>query len=101
MRAASVYSRLQALMEVRAVEIDGLDLSAKYGAMAACHRLAIKAAAEEEAALVFLSPDALCADGTLAHALDVAATGKRAVMVAGLRVIKETFLPWFLETHYS
>src|SRR5207237_5452629 len=54
-----------------------------------------------EAALIFLSPDGLCSDGTFAHALNLAAEGKRAVMLTGIRAVKETFLPWYVQNAYS
>jgi hypothetical protein len=97
--AAPVLGRVRDLLDVEIVRIDDVDLTDKWGAMSEFHRRAVVAAANEDAALVFLGPDAIWGDGSLAHAIEAAASGKRAVMVMGLRAVKETFLPWY-ERHF-
>jgi len=74
----------------------------KYRALTKCHERAIKEAADEKAAIIFLQSDLIWPDETFANLKKIAQGGKRGVMVAAsLRVVKETFVPAFLESFYS
>ena len=53
------------------------------------HNQAIKEADAENAALIFLSPDFIVADGTLMRLIQLRQTGIRAVMVLTLRLAEE------------
>lgn len=59
--------------------------SMRYAIMNAMHSVAIERAAATDATLVFLAPDAVFADGTLAHARELVFDGKRVVMLPGAR----------------
>ncbi len=73
----------------------------KYFVMNHCHRHAIRAARETpDVAFVFLSPDAIYSDGSFTNMLRIAQSGKRAIMVPGLRLVKDTFTPMFLRNYY-
>jgi hypothetical protein len=89
------------VVNVRFEFLDDIDRSNKHGAMAESHRRAVVDANRVEAMIMFLAPDVLCSDGTFAHAIDAASNGKRAVMVAGLRAVKETCLPWLRERYQA
>jgi hypothetical protein len=94
--AHPAWRRLQALLAAELVimpeEPPGGDAIAR---MTACHRLAIARAADEDAGLIFLAPDTVMAEGTLAHVRRVADSGKRVLMCTGVRLTAETFLPAF------
>ena len=70
-----------------------LDVGDKYASMSACHGKAVAAAAEVGATLIVLCPDAVLSEGALARCAMLAGSGKRAVMLPGLRTVKETFAP--------
>ncbi|MGD9973841.1 MAG: hypothetical protein AB7S77_12350 [Desulfatirhabdiaceae bacterium] len=93
------YVNLSRIMTTEIHLIDGLDLNFKYQAMAECHKQAIQRADREGCAMIFLSPDAICSDGTFMNVVNLAEKGIRAIMVAGIRVAKETFIPSFLAQH--
>ncbi len=96
-----VFSKLAGIMSAEIVLIDDVNVEIKHSAQMECHRRAIRAADRDGAILVFLSPDSIWSDGTFANLARLAAAGKRAVMVAGIRLVKETFVPVFLEGYYS
>lgn len=93
------YAKLSEIMTTDIHIIDGLDLKSKYQAMAECHKRAIQKANMEECAIIFLSPDAICSDGTFMNIVKLAEKGIRAVMILGVRVTKETFIPSLLNQH--
>ncbi len=64
----------------------------RYKMMTACHRRAIAEAAGERAVLIFLSPDIVLSDGTMAALVRRHAAGARAVLSTGLRLSRETFM---------
>ncbi len=87
------FERLRALVAVDFKVIDatlGID---KYSAMSGIHHRVLAAAAFEQAAIVWLVPDAVWSDGALRTVARAARAGKRAVMQPALRVVKETALP--------
>lgn len=60
--------------------------------MIACHRRAAADAAKEDRALMFLAPDFVLAEGTIAGLVRVHRSGARAVMSMNLRLSREAFL---------
>jgi len=69
-----------------------LEVKGPHEAMNAFHRHAINCAAENNAYLVFLAPDALISDGTLPALERYASDGKQCVLVSGIRTVKENIV---------
>jgi hypothetical protein len=91
---------LDALRKVLPVEIVEAALPPSGGqhhenisVMTRLHGLSIGHAGEAGAALVFVSPDSLYGDGAFATIAELARSGKRAVMVPALRLVREDFIP--------
>ncbi len=61
--------------------------------MTQMHRVAINSANLADARLVILPPDQIYSDGVFEKIIEHAKRGKRAVMINGIRVVKETFVP--------
>lgn len=78
-------------VDVVAVSMTGVDGN-RYKRMTACHSHAAGDAAEAEAALIFLAPDHVLAESTLAALIRLHASGKRAVLSTGVRLSREGFL---------
>jgi hypothetical protein len=95
-RRSSAFIHLANILPTEIVLIDDIELITKYGAMAEAHRRAIQAADREHAAIVFISPDQIWADGTFVNLWELALAGKRVVLVATPRLTKETTVPAFL-----
>jgi len=100
-KISPAFLKLSGIMSSEIALIDDVNIENKYSALIECHRRAIRAAGNDCAALVFLSPDVIYADGTFTNLTRLAAAGNRAVMVATIRLVKETFVPVFLERCYS
>jgi hypothetical protein len=60
--------------------------------MIACHRRAAADAAIGERALIFLAPDFVLAEGTIAALVRIHSGGARAVLTANLRLLREEFV---------
>ncbi len=97
------YVRLCTIIRAEFVSIDrvadfdrAMSPEEKYHAMSECHRMAIEDAAKNKAAIIFVSPDCLQSDGTFSSLLRLSASGKRAVVMPALRVVRETFVPQLL-----
>jgi hypothetical protein len=58
-----------------------------------CYRAATREASDAGAAIIYLIPDMIFADGGLAAIARFLGQGKRAVLVAGLRTVKESIVP--------
>lgn len=96
--------RLDALRRVLKVDVVNVDMteadrSAKprerwntHKRMIACHRRAAADAAIEGRALIFLAPDFVLAEGTIAGLVRLHSGGARAVLTANLRLSREAFL---------
>ena len=96
--------RLDALRRVLPVDVVDVDMteadrSAKprerwntHKRMIACHRRAAADAAIEERALIFLAPDFVLAEGTIAGLVRLHSRGARAVLTANLRLSREALL---------
>jgi hypothetical protein len=100
-RQSPIYARVTEAVAVEIERLDDIDLGRKYSAMSECHRRAIRAADEAGAALVFLSPDLIWSDGTFKRLWEHAQGGTRVVMIGSIRVTKETFVPEFMDRHFS
>ena len=95
--ASPVLGRVRRLLPVDVVEVDLTELDRQanpnvYKMMTACHRRAAADAARVEAALIFLAPDFVLAEGTLAALVRRHASGARAILTANLRLSRERFL---------
>jgi hypothetical protein len=92
--AMPILSALAGFMKIRITEVPGDDVTDqnKYKRMNYGHRLAIERSAEIDSVLLFLAPDAVFADGTLALARTLVETGKRAVLITGQRAASEPFV---------
>lgn len=66
-----------------------------------CNRVGIAAADERGAAMIFLNPDVVIADGGIRALASLLARGKRAIQVLGIRLVKETVIPALLEGYSS
>ena len=104
MKAHPTYNRLADLMPVEFKLIDeDVDLKrladTKYQTMNAMHRHFIQEAQAQNCALFFLQPDVIVGDGSFKNLLSIVETGKRAIMVSGPRLTKETVMPWILKNY--
>ena len=82
-------------VDVVAIDLTEPDADAnpnRYKMMTACHRRAVADAAAVDAALIFLAPDFILGEGTLAGLVRLHAGGARAVLTANLRLSRESFL---------
>lgn len=85
----AIFQQLCAYIQVDFVEIETPAVCDKIHRMNTCHRQAIQDAASEDAALVFLCPDILVSDCMFEKILASVSSGKRAIMVLSVRVLKE------------
>lgn len=96
-------NELREIMPVEIIKLDALPIfdeykiSSDYGqvltAMTRCHSMAISSANSDDAILIFLGPDAVFSEGTMARTLEIARSGKRVVAIPWIRVTRETFAP--------
>lgn len=91
--ASPAWQRAGELAQTEICEIAESPQLAHHTRMTMCHRHAVADAAREDAALVFLAPDAIWSDGTFAHVARQVDQGWRGVLVAGLRVKRDVFTP--------
>src|SRR5688572_30326288 len=85
------------IVEVDLAELDPQANPNTYKMMTACHRRAVADAAAAEAALIFLAPDFVLAEGAIAGLVRIHAAGARAVLTANLRLARESFLAAWAE----
>jgi hypothetical protein len=64
----------------------------RYKMMTDCHRRAVAEAANADAALIFLAPDFVLAEGTIETLVRLHAAGSRAVLSANLRLARHQFV---------
>jgi hypothetical protein len=91
-RASAVYARLRTLISVDIVYLYRLDEN-KYVTSSECYRTAMRDAAFEHSAAVYLIPDMIIADGGIRSVIQLLRAGRRAVLVMGLRALKESLVP--------
>ncbi|VAX26112.1 hypothetical protein MNBD_NITROSPINAE02-646, partial [hydrothermal vent metagenome] len=99
------YSRIRRIMKVKTIPVDELATPDNHGAsqyegslisMRKCHMMATEEGLGEEAAMVYLAPDAVWSEGTLSRMREITRSGKRALLLSGLRVTKDDFQSKFL-----
>lgn len=90
-------ARLSQLMGVRVTLLDQYLTGDAFETLQICHRLAIAEAMAEDAALCFLAPDTVWSDGSLHQVATRTASGARAIMIPGLRLTRESFVPAMAE----
>ncbi|MDD5593417.1 MAG: hypothetical protein PHG97_01580, partial [Candidatus Margulisbacteria bacterium] len=101
-KLSPAFERLSKLMPVEFILMDGSKGGGnKYRLWSEYNRQAVAAAQKKGAGMIFLPSDQIYADGSFKRLLEIARTGKKAVMVAGLRVIKEELMPLLLKKFYS
>lgn len=95
-RAHPQFHRLNELVKVEIVCIDEqADISGHqnvYETMNACHLDFISRSERAKAAMIFFSPDAFWSNESLRYTLDQVESGKRAILIAGVRAKKEAVL---------
>ena len=84
------------IVEIEVSELEGAakpgQVRNSYKMMIECHRRAVADAAEAEAALIFLAPDFVCAEGTMETLVRIHAAGSRAVLSTNLRLARHEFI---------
>ncbi|MDD5428965.1 MAG: hypothetical protein PHI58_07035 [Candidatus Omnitrophica bacterium] len=93
--ASDAFKKISGMMDTDVVMIENKDFTEKYTVMSECHKKAIRSAGLDSAAIIFVAPDAIFSEGAISRMVSLAESGKRAVMIAGIRVSKDTFLPEF------
>src|SRR5688572_14439917 len=87
------FRSVEEIVPVDFVIIDADLKRDKYSVLTHIHRQVMEQALAEQAAIVWLVPDAIWSDGSLAVASRAAARGRRAVMQPAIRVRKAEVLP--------
>jgi hypothetical protein len=96
--ASAALAEVGRVMPVDVIAVDAAEFDGKakpgqirnrYKMMTACHRRAIADAAGDLAALIFLSPDMVLAEGTMAALTRIHGAGARAVLSTGVRLGRE------------
>ena len=93
MSQAASFQRLQAVIPTRIELIDDLYRGHAYAAMTECHNRGLALGRGQDCVFVFLSPDSLWSDGSFRAMHHLMESGKRAVLMAGPRVVAEQVLP--------
>jgi hypothetical protein len=83
---APAFKRLEKLMPVSIRRIDGMPGGHPYSTMSACHERGMRECKDIDAAFIFSPPDHVWADGAFRAMQRLLADGKRAVLVAALRM---------------
>lgn len=98
-QASPLFGTLNAMLRIEVSIVKDSDIKAhrKYGVMTSVHRNAIVQANETDTPLIFLGPDAIVPDGVLARTVQIAKSGKRALMASSYRMTKETYVPAMLQ----
>ena len=90
-RSSSAFAALSRHVEVQFRPITKVDAN-PYIASSSCYRTATIEAAAAQALIYYLIPDMILADGSMRSISQSLEQGKRAVMVAGMRVAKDSFV---------
>jgi hypothetical protein len=91
--ASSIFMSLSSIIRPEFVEAAWFEEDLSYYLKASRgHQEAAKIAAQHGAYCVYLVPDMLMSNGALHFLLKMASAGKQAVMVPGIRVVRETIL---------
>ncbi len=100
LRQQDIFSRLTKFIDTKVITVDKIHSDDKFSPLMDFHNQAIMEADAENAALIFLSPDFIIADGTLSRLIKLWQKGYRAVMVLTLRLIEETVKEELLNKYY-
>ncbi|NNN20351.1 MAG: hypothetical protein HKL84_10970 [Acidimicrobiaceae bacterium] len=98
-RNADGFKLLTRLVSTEVIEFTGLDEGDRYEQLIRCHRDALLRAHADDAAVIFLAPDALLSDGSLGRLRELIADDIPVVAIPGPRVTIETFLSDFLRDY--
>lgn len=98
-RNSTVFSELERIVPVEIHLIEDLNKN-PYQLMSACHKRAICYANSIDAAIIFLTPDCIISDGSLANLQRLANQHIRVVSTVGLRIKKEAVVS-LVETRYK
>lgn len=98
-RSSEIFRKLSGLVETRFDLIDATEMEDPYLKMSHCHRMAIAEAGRLRRPVIFLSPDTVLSRGALARLGSLASQGFEAVLLPGIRVTAETFLPALESAH--
>jgi hypothetical protein len=106
---SSVFRKLSEIIFTKIILIDGFGevihkgivSGDKHKVLAQCYRESLQIAAMENGVCVFLVPDGVFPDGTFPKLERIIENGKKATLIPPFRVVKETFVPVFLERFYS
>lgn len=85
------FKKLSGIIKTEIIPMpENIDVQGNWHeAMSHCHRLAISDALKCNAGVVSISPDSIISQDSLANLLRLAKSGKKAVMIAGVRLVKE------------
>ncbi len=95
-RRHPAYARLAGLVRVEIICDDDSITTDKFAPLITFHNRSILHAAKSRAALLFLAPDFVLADGGLQHLAELHAGGKRAIFTLTPRMLREQSLPALL-----
>ncbi len=90
--ASPSWQQLRALMPVRVTPLS-TERRTSYETMSELLRVGIDAADDADAAILFVNPDLVFADGSIAAVVRAVGRGRRVVFTTGIRLLKETVLP--------
>lgn len=96
-----IFKKLTKLISTKIISVEKIQSDDKFSPLMDFHNKAIQEADAENAALIFLSPDFVFADGTLSKLIELWAAGYRAVMVLTLRLIEETAKVELINEYYD
>ncbi len=100
LETTDLFRRLARLVKVESIFIDEVGGDGKYGRLSAVHKIGMDGAGDGDTGLIFLTPDAIWADGTLARIRVLAEQGFRAVVIDGPRAVRSGFFGGLAEfTH--
>ncbi len=91
-RQSEAFKALAALVTVEFRPLNRIQEN-PYITSSNCYRTATIEAGQSRATILYLIPDMILADGSLRAVKRFLDEGKRAVMVAGMRAVKETLVP--------
>lgn len=100
-RSHHLFRRIEQRMPTEVITLDHLfapgwqQLDNSLLLMTQMHRVAVDAAYRDDARLVILPPDQVYSDGAFRKMIEHALQGRRVVVCAGTRVVKESFVSAF------
>ena len=97
-KESAAYAALASLMAVEVSVISVPDEN-KYHRASDCYRESFRKASQAQAAIVMLGPDVVVADGSIDAMLRLLNAGKRAILVLGVRTVKESLMPELLSRY--